>query len=62
MNEDKRKRLIKCMRMVAKDVEQDAENFDGKEFNGKNVAEYFGNQGAAIKAVANTLKEILEDN
>ena len=41
-------------------MKNDAENFDGRPFNGKTVAEYFGNQGAAISALANIVKSILE--
>ena len=48
------------LKMIAKDMKNDAENFDGKPFNGKNVAEYFGNHGAAISALANIIRSILE--
>lgn len=37
----------------------DAKYFDGKEFNGKNVAQYFGNQGAAIAALARIIKDVV---
>lgn len=57
-----KERIIKVMNMVAEDVENDARNFDGKPFDGKTVAVYFGNHGAAIKAVALAIKEILEDS
>ncbi len=55
---DKRKEILKA---IAQDVKDDARNFDGKEFNGKNVAEYFGNHGAAIAALANIIVSLLED-
>lgn len=51
---------IKILEMIAKDMEDDAANFDGRPFNGKTVAEYFGNQGAAIAALANVVKSMLE--
>jgi len=51
---------IDVLNMIAKDMEDDANNFDGRPFNGKTVAEYFGNQGAAIAALANVVKSILE--
>lgn len=51
---------IRVLKMIATDMKSDAENFDGRPFNGKTVAEYFGNQGAAITALANILKSILE--
>lgn len=52
---------IKVLEMIANDAEQDAKDFDGKPFNGRNVAEYFGNHGASIAALANIVKSILED-
>lgn len=52
---------IKICKQVAADVENDAKEFDGKIFNGKNVAEYFGNHGAAINALAKVLEHILEN-
>jgi hypothetical protein len=50
---------IKVLEMIAADMENDAKNFDGKPFNGRTVAEYFGNQGAAIAALADILKSVL---
>jgi hypothetical protein len=52
-------RAIEICQMVAADVKNDAANFDGKPFNGRTVAEYFGNHGAAIEALANVIKSIL---
>ena len=51
---------IKVLGMIAKYMENDAKKFDGRPFNGKIVAEYFGNQGAAIAALARIVKSILE--
>lgn len=42
---------------IAADMEIDAREFDGKPFNGRTVAEYFGNQGAAIAALAKITAE-----
>ena len=55
--EDKR---IKVLEMMAKDMENDAKEFDGRPFNGRTVAEYFGNHGAAIASLASILKSVLE--
>ena len=44
------------LEMIAADMEKDAKDFDGRPFNGRTVAEYFGNQGAAIAALANIMK------
>lgn len=47
--------------MISEDMESDARRFDGQPFNGRTVAEYFGNQGAAIAALADVLKSIIEE-
>ena len=54
--------IPKVLKMISDDMEADAKIFDGQEFNGKTVAAYFGNHGAAISALANILKQILEEN
>jgi len=51
---------IKVLEMIMEDMKNDAKIFDGKPFNGRTVAEYFGNQGAAIAKLADILKSILE--
>ena len=56
-----RKRKIEICEMIAADTENDAKEFDGKPFNGKTVGEYFGNHGAAIKALADIVKSLLEE-
>jgi len=45
---------------IAADAKNDATNFDGKAFNGRTVAEYLGNQGAAIAALADIVKELVK--
>jgi len=57
-----KERKIEVLKMIADDMKNDAKNFDGRLFNGRTVAEYFGNQGAAISALANILKSFLEQN
>lgn len=52
---------IDVLETIAEDMKNDAKNFDGKPFNGRTVAEYFGNQGAAIAALAKILKTIIID-
>lgn len=54
-------RQIEVLNMIAEDMKNDAKEFDGKPFNGRTVAEYFGNQGAAIASLANIVKSILEE-
>jgi len=44
---------------IAQDMEDDAKNFEGQPFTGRIVAAYFGNQGAAIAALAKIMKELL---
>ena len=48
--------------LIAADVEKDAQEFDGKSFDGKTVATYFGYHGAAIAALANIIKQLIKDN
>jgi hypothetical protein len=45
--------------MIEDDMKADAENMEGKPFNGRTVAEALGYQGAAISALANIFKEML---
>ena len=52
---------IKILDTIAEDMKNDARKFDGRPFNGKTVAEYFGNQGAAIAALAKIMKSIIKD-
>lgn len=54
-------RLVEICEQVALDVESDAKEFDGKPFDGKTVAKYFGYQGAAIKALSDVLKQLLQN-
>jgi len=51
---------IEILEMIVQDMADDAKNFDGKPFTGRTVAEYFGNQGAAIAALANIVKLLVE--
>ena len=51
----------RVLRDIVQDMKDDADAFDGKPFNGRTVAEYFGNQGAAIAALAKILEKDFED-
>ena len=51
---------IKVLEMIAQDQKDDAANFEGRPFTGRTVAEYFGNQGAAIAALAEIIKSDLQ--
>ena len=52
-------KTIEVLNTIAQDMKDDAKNFDGRPFNGKVVAEYFGHQGAAIAALADIIKMYL---
>lgn len=52
---------IKICETIAEDCEKDAKKFDGQPFTGKTVATYFGYQGAAIAALSNVLKTLIEN-
>ena len=54
------KKIIEVLEMIAKDQADDAKNFEGAPLTGRTVAEYFGNQGAAIAALANIVKSLVE--
>jgi len=49
-----KEKAIKICEMIAQDMANDARKFEG--FDGKTVAEYFGNQGAAIATLAHIIK------
>lgn len=51
---------IEVMEMIRVETEKDVKNFEGRPFTGKVVAEYFGYQAAAIVALADNVKSILE--
>ena len=53
---------INVLRMISQDMEDDVAAFTGKPFNGRTVGEYFGSQAAAIRALANIMASILEEN
>ena len=53
---------LEVLKQIADDMKRDAKEFDGKPFNGKTVATYFGYQGAAIAALANIVRSMLEEN
>lgn len=57
-----KERMKEVLTGIAEDMKNDAKNFDGKPFDGKTVAEYFGYQGAAITALANVLKCMLKED
>ena len=57
MEDDRRSDVLD---IIEADMRADAKNFDGQPFNGRTVAEYFGHQGAAISALTQIMKSILE--
>lgn len=59
-NKDLKNKLIEICDTIATDMEKDAREFDGKPFDGKTVATYFGYQGAAIAGLANVVKELIK--
>jgi hypothetical protein len=61
MTEQQIAKMRSVCREVRQDMANDARDFDGKPFDGRTVAEYFGNQGAAIAALANILDEVLAE-
>lgn len=56
------KNKVEVLDMIAKDMKDDAKNFDGKPITGKTIGKYFGCLGAAITALAEILKLYIEEN
>ena len=54
-------KALEVLDMIAQDMKDDAEKFDGQPFTGKTVAQYFGKQGAAISALAKIIKKLIEE-
>lgn len=61
MSETKLDPRIRTCRLIADDMKNDTEKMEGQPFTGKNVAVAFGNQAAAIAALANILTSILTE-
>lgn len=62
---DKRIKVLKAINVlnaIADNMEKDAINYNGKEFNGETVGNMIGAQGAAIVALATIIKFMLEDS
>jgi len=59
MTEQEITRAGEILSTISADMANDAREFDGKPFNGRTVAEYLGNQGAAIAALADVLARIV---
>ena len=56
-----KEKILSLMDTIAQDMKNDAEEFDGKPFTGKTMAEYNGNQGAAIAALAEAIKLLVKE-
>ena len=53
------KKTLEILEMIQQDMANDVTEFGGKPFNGKTVATYFGNQGAAIAALARIIAQTI---
>ena len=53
---------VEVLEMIVEDMKNAAKEFDGCSFDGKTVAEYFGNQAAAIASLADIMKSIINDS
>ena len=52
-------KAMEVLEMIKQDMKDDAKNFDGQPFTGKTVGKYFGNQSAAIEALANIIESLV---
>ncbi len=48
MTEQEKKKVRDVLKMIADDMAADSKNFEGAPFNGRTVATYLGNLGAAV--------------
>ena len=55
-------RKIEVLKMIVEDAENDAIYYEGRPFNGKEVAEYFGKMGAMIATLSKIIAHIVNDN
>ncbi len=60
MKNKQRKAIIAALTLIEKDMEKDITELTTKPFNGETVAVMFGQQAAAITALASLLKITLE--
>ncbi len=54
-------RLIEIADKIVENTDKDMAEIDGKLFNINTIVEEFGKQGAAIRALANIIKAILNN-
>ena len=55
------KKELEVLDMIIDDCKKDVEDFEGKPFNGKTVAEMHGILEAKIEALAKIVKKIAEE-
>ena len=55
------KKELEVLDMIIDDCEKDVNDFEGKPFNGKTVAEMHGILEAKIQALAKVIKKIAEE-
>ena len=56
-----KKKVVAVLEMISRNTKDDAKSFDGKPLTGKIVAEYFGNHGAAIDALAKIVRLLVDE-
>jgi hypothetical protein len=57
-----KEKAIKVCEAISADTEKDINEMEGAPFTGETVATHFGYQAAAIKALAEILKELIEES
>ncbi|MCP4607718.1 MAG: hypothetical protein GY845_03235 [Planctomycetes bacterium] len=61
MNQKDKEQAIKILNFISNQIEQDVKEYSEKEFNAHSVGALFGKQNAMIGALAEILKETIED-
>lgn len=59
MTEPDKADVLNVLGMIVADAKTDAENFDGRPFNGATVGEALGNHGASITILAEIIRKLI---
>lgn len=55
-------RKIEVLKMIVEDAKSDAMYYEGRPFNGREVATYFGKIGAMVATLSKVIEHIVYDN
>ncbi len=61
MTEQEKTKVRDVLKMIADDMAADSKNFECAPFNGRTVATYLGNLGAAVAALAGIIATLVPE-